>query len=175
MKGMEKNVGDLKCLVLRMKKKLVSSIFLGVVVCLSVGFLAGKATQTSVNNWYLSLDKPFLNPPNWLFAPVWTTLYLLMGIAVGRVWFLGVHQRGIKTAIYHFGFQLFFNGLWSIVFFGLKNPIGAMMLILILLILIVRTIHSFGTIDLLAKRLLYPYLIWVTFATYLNAGIVFLN
>tara|TARA_B100001996_G_scaffold346980_1_gene304221 strand:+ start:111 stop:593 length:483 start_codon:yes stop_codon:yes gene_type:complete len=158
-----------------MKRKLVFSIATGVIVCLMVGFLASQATQTSVNNWYASLKKPFFNPPNWLFAPVWTLLYLLMGIAVGRVWNYGIHHRWVKTAIYHFGFQLLVNGLWSLVFFGLKNPIGAMVVILVLLFLIIRTIQQFRIVDLLATRLLYPYLIWVCFATLLNAGIIFLN
>jgi tryptophan-rich sensory protein len=175
MTGVEKNIADLKCLVLIMNKKLVFSIVIGVIVCLSVGFLAGQATQTSVNTWYASLEKPFFNPPNWIFAPVWTLLYLLMGVAVGRVWNYGIHHRWVKRAVYLFGFQLLINGLWSLVFFGLRNPIGALVVIVVLLFLIFRTIQQFRTVDLLATRLLYPYLIWVSFATFLNAAIVFLN
>ena len=157
-----------------MKRKLLFSIVGGVIVSMLVGFLAGQATQSSVNTWYASLEKPF-NPPNWIFAPVWTVLYLLMGIAVGRIWNYGIHHRWVKSAVYHFGFQLLVNGLWSLVFFGLRNPIWAMVVILVLLFLIVRTIQQFRIVDLLAARLLYPYLIWVVFATYLNAGIVLLN
>ena len=175
MTGVEKNIADLKCLVLIMNKKLVFSIVVGVMVCLSVGFLAGQATQTSVNTWYASLEKPFFNPPNWIFAPVWTLLYLLMGVAVARVWNYGIHHRWVKRAVYLFGFQLLINGLWSLVFFGLRNPIGALIVIVVLLFLIFRTIQQFRTVDVLATRLLYPYLIWVSFATFLNAGIVFLN
>ena len=158
-----------------MKRKLLFSIVGGVIVSMLVVFLAGQATQSSVNTWYASLEKPFFNPPNWLFAPVWTVLYLLMGIAVGRIWNYGIHHRWVKSAVYHFGFQLLVNGLWSLVFFGLRNPIWAMVVILVLLFLIVRTIQQFRIVDLLAARLLYPYLIWVVFATYLNAGIVLLN
>jgi tryptophan-rich sensory protein len=158
-----------------MKRKLLFSIVGGVIVSMLVGFLAGQATQSSVNTWYTSLEKPFFNPPNWIFAPVWTVLYLLMGIAVGRIWNYGIHHRWVKSAVYHFGFQLLVNGLWSLVFFGLRNPIWAMVVILVLLFLIVRTIQQFRIVDLLAARLLYPYLIWVVFATYLNAGIVSLN
>jgi benzodiazapine receptor len=158
-----------------MKRKLIFSIRVGVMVCLLVGFLAGQITQTTVNTWYPTLKKPFFTPPSWLFAPVWTLLYLLMGIAVGRVWNYGIHHRWVKTAIYHFGFQLLVNGLWSLVFFGLRNPIGALVVILVLLFLIFRTIQQFRTVDRLATRLLYPYLIWVCFATFLNGGIVFLN
>ena len=158
-----------------MKRKLLFSIVGGVIVSMLVGFLAGQATQSSVNRWYASLEKPFFNPPNWIFAPVWTVLYLLMGIAVGRIWNYGIHHRWVKSAVYHFGFQLLVNGLWSLVFFGLRNPIWAMVVILVLLFLIVRTIQQFRIVDLLAARLLYPYLIWVVFATYLNTGIVLLN
>jgi tryptophan-rich sensory protein len=158
-----------------MKRKLLFSIVGGVIVSMLVGFLAGQSTQSSFNTWYASLEKPFFNPPNWIFAPVWTVLYLLMGIAVGRIWNYGIHHRWVKSAVYHFGFQLLVNGLWSLVFFGLRNPIWAMVVILVLLFLIVRTIQQFRIVDLLAARLLYPYLIWVVFATYLNAGIVLLN
>ena len=158
-----------------MKKKVLFSVAGGVIVSLTVGFIGSQVTQTTVNTWYTTLEKPFFNPPNWLFAPVWTVLYLLMGIAVGRVWSYGIHHRWVKSAVYHFGFQLLFNGLWSLVFFGLKNPVWAMVVILILLFLIVRTIQQFRIVDLLATRLLFPYLIWVCFAGLLNAGIVFLN
>tara|TARA_B100001059_G_scaffold203492_1_gene212201 strand:- start:38150 stop:38683 length:534 start_codon:yes stop_codon:yes gene_type:complete len=175
MTGVEKNIADLKYLVLFMSKKLVFSIVVGVMVCLSVGFLAGQATQTSVNTWYASLEKSFFNPPNWIFAPVWTLLYLMMGIAVGRVWNYGIQHRCVKRLVYLFGFQLLLNGLWSIVFFGLRNPIGSLVVVVVLLFLIFRTIQQFRTVDLLAARLLYPYLIWVSFATFLNAEIVFLN
>jgi translocator protein len=158
-----------------MKRKLILSILVGVIVSMSVGFLAGQATQSSVNTWYAGLEKPFFNPPNWVFAPVWTLLYLLMGIAVGRVWNYGIHHRWVKTSVYHFGFQLLINGLWSLIFFGLRNPIGGMVVIIILLFLIVRTIQQFSIVDLLASRMLYPYLMWVVFATFLNAGVVLLN
>jgi benzodiazapine receptor len=158
-----------------MKQKLLLSEFLGVLGCLGVGFLAGQATQTSVNTWYTTLELPFFTPPNWLFAPVWTLLYLLMGIAAGRVWYYGIHHRWGKTALYHFGLQLLVNGLWSLVFFGLKNPLGGLVVILILFYLIVITIQWFRTVDILATRLLYPYLIWVGYATVLNSAIVFLN
>jgi len=158
-----------------MNKKLVFSIVVGVMVCLSVDFLVGQATQTSVNTWYTSLEKPFFNPPNWIFAPVWTLLYLLMGVGVGRVWNYGILHHGVKRGVYLFGFQLLLNGLWSLVFFGLRNPIGALLVILVLLFLIFRTIQQFRTVDLLAARLLYPYLIWVSFATFLNAEIIILN
>ena len=144
-------------------------------ICLMFGLLVGQVTQLSVNTWYPTLKKPFFTPPSWLFAPVWTLLYLLMGIAVGRVWSYGIHHRGVKTALYLFGLQLLFNGVWSFVFFGLNNPIGGLVVIGALFFLIIRTVSQFKTIELFASRLLYPYLIWVSFASLLNGGIVFLN
>jgi benzodiazapine receptor len=98
-----------------------------------------------------------------------------MGWAVGRVWVLGKHHRWGKTALYHFGVQLIFNGLWSIVFFGMQNPALALVVILILGVLIERTIKWFRLIDRLASRFLYPYFAWVCFATVLNVSIWYLN
>ena len=158
-----------------MKGKLLVSIALGIILCLGVGFLAGQATQMSVNTWYVTLEKPFFTPPGWLFTPVWTMLYLLMGIAVGRVWSFGKHYNWGKTAIYYFCLQLLVNALWSLVFFGLRNPIAGLAVILLLFFLIIKTLQQFRGIDVWAMRLLYPYLIWVFFATLLNLGIVILN
>ena len=150
MARVEKNIAGRKCLVLIMKRKLLISIVLGVMLCLGMGFLAGQATQMSVKTWYATLEKPFLTPPNWLFSPVWTLLYLLMGIAVGRVWYYSKYYSWGKTAAYYFYFQLLVNGLWSLVFFGLQNPIAGMLVILLLLFLIVKTLQQFKGIDLWA-------------------------
>lgn len=158
-----------------MNKKLLFSIAIGVLLCLGVGFLAGQATQMSVKTWYATLEKPFFTPPDWLFAPVWTLLYVLMGVAVGRVGYFSLHHREGRTASYLFGFQLLLNGLWSLVFFGLRNPVGGLMVILILLLVIVKTIQQFKKVDILATQLMFPYLIWVIFATFLNGGVVYLN
>ena len=158
-----------------MKRKLFFSIGVGVILCLGVGFLAGQATQMSVKTWYTTLEKPFFTPPDQIFAPVWTMLYLLMGIAVGRIRHYGIHQQKGKKALYYFGLQLLVNGLWSLVLFGLRNPLWGMVVILILLFLIMKTIEEFKTIDLLAARLLFPYFLWVFYAAFLNGGIVLLN
>ena len=103
-------------------KKITASYFIsilgGVTLSLAVGFLSSIVTQQAIPNWYAALVKPFFSPPNWLFAPVWTLLYILMGWAVGSVWHYGKRHRWGKTALYHFGAQLIFNGLWSLVFFG---------------------------------------------------------
>ena len=144
-------------------------------ICLLIGFVSGFATQSSVNDWYVTLNKPVFNPPNWIFAPVWTLLYILMGIAAGLVWIRGFYHIWVKTALYHFGFQLLLNGLWSIVFFGFKEPAWALLVILALLVLILLTIKWFKVVSKTAAYLLVPYLLWVCFATILNFSIWQLN
>ncbi|WP_299158192.1 TspO/MBR family protein [uncultured Eudoraea sp.] len=157
-----------------MKKKL-TYITISVTICLIIGFLSGFATQSSVNDWYLALNKPSFNPPNWIFAPVWTLLYILMGIAAGIVWAKGFYHIWVKTALYNFGFQLLFNALWSVVFFGFKNPFWALLVILFLLALILVTIKWFNVVSRTAAYLLIPYFLWVCFATLLNYRIWELN
>lgn len=157
-----------------MKTKLLH-ILIAVSICLLIGFLTGFATLSSVNDWYLSLKKPDYNPPNWVFAPVWTLLYILMGIAAGLISAKGFSHRSVKTALYYFGFQLLFNALWSVVFFGFKSPFWGLLVILILLALIAATIQWFGVVTKPAAYLLVPYLIWVCFATVLNYKIWEMN
>ncbi|MBW8242190.1 tryptophan-rich sensory protein [Muricauda oceani] len=157
-----------------MKKRIIY-ITLSVLVCLAIGFLASIATQSSVNDWYVTLDKPSFTPPNYLFAPVWTALYIMMGVAAGIVWSKGYHHIWVKTALYHFAFQLLLNALWSIVFFGLKNPLGGMIVILALLTMIILTIKWFKVISKTAALLMIPYLLWVAFASALNYKIWELN
>lgn len=157
-----------------MKKRIIY-IIICVVICLLVGFLSSFATQSSVNDWYVGLQKPFFNPPNEIFAPVWTVLYILMGTAAGIVWSKGFHHVWVKTALYHFGFQLLLNALWSIVFFGLKSPFWALIVILGLLSMIMLTIRWFKVVSKPAAYLMVPYLVWVCFATLLNYKIWELN
>ncbi|MBO0330555.1 TspO/MBR family protein [[Muricauda] lutisoli] len=157
-----------------MKKRIVY-ITISVLVCLAIGFLASIATQSSVNDWYVTLNKPSFTPPNYLFAPVWTALYIMMGIAAGIVWSKGYHHIWVKTALYHFVFQLLLNALWSIVFFGLKNPLGGMIVILALLTMIILTIKWFKVISKPAALLMIPYVLWVAFASALNYKIWELN
>ncbi|RIV44155.1 TspO/MBR family protein [Flagellimonas pelagia] len=157
-----------------MKKRIVY-IAISVAVCLLIGFLSSIATQSSVTDWYVTLNKPSFTPPNEIFAPVWTALYILMGVSAGIVWSKGYHHIWVKTALYHFVFQLLFNALWSIVFFGLKNPLLGLVVILILLTLIMLTIRWFRVISKPAALLLVPYLLWVAFASALNYKIWELN
>jgi len=160
---------------MRAQKRTYLRIGISVAVCLLIGALSGFATQSSVNTWYPDLAKPAFTPPNWLFAPVWTMLYIMMGIAAGLVWARGLHHSWVKTALYYFGFQLLVNASWSLVFFGLQNPQVALGVIVVLLVLIALTIRSFRVVSKPAAWLMVPYLLWVLFASLLNLRIVQLN
>ncbi|WP_282051361.1 TspO/MBR family protein [Maribacter aquivivus] len=157
-----------------MKRKL-TYIFIGIAICSVIGFLSSVVTQSSVNGWYMTLNKPSFNPPNWIFAPVWSALYIMMGISAGWVWAKGFHHKYVKTGLYHFGFQLLLNGLWSIVFFGLKQPFYGLLVIMALLVVLSLTIKWFNVVSKFAAILLIPYLLWVCFATALNYKIWELN
>jgi len=150
-------------------------IIISIVVCMAVGFSSGLVTAEAIPNWYADLNKPFFNPPNWLFAPAWTILYILMGIAAGRVWNKGWDQKEVRTALLIFIIQLLLNGAWTLIFFGLKEPVWALVEILILWIMILICILQFKKIDKTAAWLMVPYLLWVTFATALNFCIWQLN
>jgi benzodiazapine receptor len=161
-----------------MKNRVLSyflAVGVGIFISLAIGFLSSLVTRQAIPEWYEGLNKPFFSPPNWVFAPVWTLLYSMMGWAAGSVWHYGRRHRWGKTALYHFGAQLIFNGLWSLVFFGLRSPLLGILVIITLWILIERTIHWFRLVDKKAAFLLYPYLAWVSFATLLNGAILYLN
>ena len=155
--------------------KFILGSLVAVSLCLLIGGVSGYITRLAIPVWYAELEKPFFTPPNWLFAPVWTTLYVLMGIAAGGIWAKGMHHRWVKTALYHFAAQLIFNALWTLTFFGLKRLELALLIIVILAVLIERCIYWFAIVQRTMSLLLYPYLAWVVFATFLNLGIVYLN
>ena len=157
-----------------MKRKL-TYIGISIGICIIIGFISGFATQSSVNDWYSGLNKPDFNPPNWVFAPVWTLLYIMMGIAAGLIWAKGFYHLWVKTALYHFGFQLLLNALWSIVFFGMREPFWGMIVIGCLFVMLIITIRWFNIVSKLASYLMVPYLLWVAFATVLNYKIWELN
>jgi benzodiazapine receptor len=140
-----------------------------------IGSLGSLATIPAVPIWYKGLIKPPLNPPNWVFGPVWTLLFALMGIAVYFMWQERIKKKSVKRAFTWFGIQFLFNILWSFLFFGAKSPIAGLVCMGILWIAIVGTILSFLKVNKTAGLLLIPYLLWVTLATYLNAGILLLN
>jgi translocator protein len=154
----------------------VQKILVMVATCLSVGYLSSNVTMTSVKTWFPLLVKPPLNPPNWIFAPVWSTLYVLMAIAAGLVWSkIDSSREEVKKALLFFWIQLGLNALWSLLFFGLKNPFLALLEIILLWLMIYETYHKFNKINTLSGKLLLPYLAWVSFAFYLNASIWYLN
>jgi len=151
-------------------------IAIAVAVCLAVGYGSGFATQSSITTWFPTLNKPFFNPPNWLFAPVWTILYVMMGVSVGLIWSkMETVPILVKKALWIFTIQLILNALWSFLFFGMCNPFLALIEILLLWLMIVETIKVFKSIDSLASKLLIPYFLWVSFAMILNGGIWWLN
>jgi len=133
------------------------------------------AIEGSAAPWYPGLKKPPFTPPDPWFAPVWTVLYVLMGIAAGLVWAKGYHHIWVKTALYHFVFQLLFNALWAIVFFGLHRPFWGLVVILVLLTLIFLTIKWFRIISRPAALLLVPYALWVGYTAVVNYSIWAIN
>ena len=147
-----------------------------VAICLVVGYLSSITTQSSINTWYPTLIKPVFNPPNWLFAPVWTLLFIMMGIAAGMIWNHLENQRElVKKALLFFTVQLLLNALWSYLFFGLNNVLLALIEVILLWLVIYETFHIFKKIDKKAAYLYIPYLIWVAFAAVLNGSIYYLN
>ncbi len=152
-----------------------STITIAILICLSVGFLSSIVVADSVSNWYTTIDKPSFNPPDNVFGPVWTLLYILMGISVGIVWNRGFYHVWVKTALYHFLFQLLLNALWSIVFFGLHSIFTALLIVTTLFILLLFTYKWFKVVNKTAAYLLIPYILWVGFALVLNFSIWQLN
>lgn len=146
-----------------------------IAVCLGAGMIGSLFTQQSVSSWYTTLQKPAFSPPNWLFAPVWTLLYILMGIAVFMVWHKGLKQSQIKQSIIIFIIQLVLNVAWSFSFFGLRSPLAGLFVIVLLWIAILLTIISFFRVSRTAAYLLIPYILWVSFATILNSSLYMLN
>lgn len=155
--------------------KNVIKAIIAIIICELAGALGSVFTTPSIPGWYASLAKPTLSPPNWVFAPVWTTLFALMGIAAFLVWRKGLDHKDVKIALGVFIGQLVLNTLWSIVFFGLHSPGGAFIEIIFLWLAILATIIAFTKISKPATWLMLPYILWVTFAAYLNWSIYFLN
>lgn len=151
-----------------MKKwlRLVASIF----ACQLAGIIGSLFTSQSIPTWYATLQKPWFSPPNWVFGQVWITLYTLMGISLFWIW-----KKSDRLAISLFSFQLFLNAIWSIIFFGIRNPMLAFFEIIVLWIAILATIVKFYMIDKKSGIILLPYILWVTIATILNYYIWILN
>jgi len=146
-----------------------------VIGCELVGIISTPFTLAAIPTWYNILTKPPFSPPNWIFGPVWTALYFLIGISAFLIWKKGLKKKHVKEALYYFIAQLVFNFMWSILFFGLKSPIIGLIDILVLWVLILITMIKFYKISKPASYLLVPYILWVSFATLLNLFIVILN
>lgn len=150
-------------------------LLITVALSLLAGAIGSLSTSSSIQEWYPALVKPALNPPSWIFAPVWTTLYVMMGVAAFLVWKRGGELKNVKLPLLLFIIQLVLNALWSIIFFGMQNLTFALFEILLLWIAILATIISFMKISKRAGWLLVPYLLWVSFASYLTFSIWMLN
>ena len=147
-----------------------------VIICVIIGYLSSIVTRDGIITWYPTLVKPVFNPPNWIFAPVWSLLYIMIGVAGGMIWNrIETDKERVTSAFKIFIAQLALNALWSYLFFGLHNPLLALIEIIILWILIFETYNQFVKIDKVAGKLMLPYLAWVSFATILNGSIWWLN
>jgi translocator protein len=144
------------------------------VLTLGVGAIAGLATASNIGGWYATISKPVFNPPNWIFGPVWTLLYILMGIALYLIWRLPASAYR-SNAFWLFFIQLFLNFIWSFLFFYFHKVGLALIDIITLWIFIILTIISFSRLDKKAAWLLVPYICWVSFASILNGAIYYLN
>lgn len=149
-------------------------LLLAIIVCEAAGVIGTPFTTQAIPTWYSTLTKPSFNPPNWLFGPVWTGLYALMGLSLYLIWRSkpGL-QKGFTEKLFYT--QLILNAMWSILFFGLQNPSLALFEIIILWVLIVLTLLNAYRLNKTAGLLFVPYLMWVTFASILNWAIVMLN
>ena len=142
-------------------------------LCLLAGAVGGGITAANIPTWYATLTPPPGTPPNWLFGPVWTALYVMMGTAAWLVW-----RRpavGQRRALQLWGWQLLFNAAWTPVFFGLHSPALGLAVLAVLLVLIGLTVRAFAGLHRLAAALLVPYAAWSCYATYLNVGFLWLN
>jgi benzodiazapine receptor len=153
----------------------IIKLIVSIVACQCAGIIGSVFTTPAIPTWYAALEKPTFTPPNWLFAPAWIILYVLMAIAAFLIWRKGLGEEGVKSALIIFLVQLVLNALWSIVFFGLQSPLYGMVVILALWIAILLTIIKFFKLSTAAGALLLPYILWVSFAAVLNVSIWVLN
>jgi translocator protein len=158
-----------------MERRNVFKLVIAVVVSELAGIIGSVFTIPAIPTWYATLAKPAANPPGWVFGPAWTMLYFLMGVAAFLVWKKGRERKDVKFSLDIFGVQLVLNALWSIVFFGLHDPGLALANIVFLWLAIIFSIIVFYKISRPAAYLLVPYILWVTFAAYLNYAIWKLN
>jgi len=157
------------------KLKEILKLLTSIIACQCAGLIGSIFTMNAIPTWYATLQKPAFTPPNWLFAPAWGTLYLLMGISAFLIWKRGLDNPQVKRALIVFLIQLALNALWSVVFFGLESPLYGVIVIAALWIAILLTILNFFKISTTAGLLLLPYILWVSFAAVLNISVWLLN
>jgi len=153
----------------------ILKLIISILICQGAGAIGSLFTSPAISTWYATIQKPSFNPPNWIFAPVWILLFILMGLSLYLIWSKGFKYKGTKIAIFIFFVQLILNILWSILFFGLQSPLFALIEIIILWFAILLTIISFYKVSKIAAYLLLPYIIWVSFASVLNFSILIIN
>ncbi len=150
------------------KKSNIIRLIASILIPQAIGGIGALLTGPAIGSWYAGLNKPSFNPPNWIFGPVWTALYLMMGIALYLVWKNGLSKKETKAAVAVFSVQLLLNLAWSYLFFYLHMPFAAFVDIILLWIAIAATMAAFVRIARPACILLVPYLLWVSFAAVLN-------
>lgn len=153
----------------------IIKLVVSIIVCQLAGLIGSLFTTPAIPTWYAALQKPAFTPPNWLFAPAWLTLYLLMAIAAFLIWRQGLAQKEVKTALLIFALQLILNALWSVAFFGFRSPLAGLIVIALLWVAILFTLIKFFRLSVPAGVLLLPYILWVSFAAVLNISIWQLN
>ena len=155
--------------------KKFSKLICSVSICLMTGFLVSFVTMDSVTTWYAGLSRPSFAPPDWTFGVVWPILYVMMGISGFLIWERDINKKQVKVALGLFMLQLFLNGIWTPIFFGLHMIAIALVEIVLLWVAILLTIFAFWRISKAAAFLLFPYILWVSFAVFLNAAFWYLN
>ncbi|MGC9113644.1 MAG: TspO/MBR family protein [Candidatus Micrarchaeia archaeon] len=153
----------------------LTKLFVSLLACLGAGFVGSVFTIPAITGWYAAINKPWFTPPDWLFGPAWTFLFILMAFALFFVWRKGFAEKNVKTAVALFALQLVLNVLWSLAFFGLQSPALGFAVIIALWLSIFATITYFRKVSRSAGLLLAPYIAWVSFAACLNLAVWMLN
>ncbi len=148
-------------------------LIVAIVICLLAGAIGSVFTASEITTWYSSLNKPFFTPPNWVFAPAWTVLYILMGLSLYLVWISNSKEK--HDAMRMFELQLLLNVAWSFLFFGLHSPLLGLAGIIVLWLAIFQTMEWFHKISKKATYLLVPYILWTSFALVLNLAVFAMN
>jgi len=155
--------------------KKVLRFIISIIICQSAGIFGSLFTFEAVPDWYITLEKPFFAPPNWIFGPVWIILYFLMGVSLYIVWKDELKSKTRNVFFVVFAIQLILNALWSLLFFGLRSPLLGLIDILILDVMLVVTIFYAKRVSKYAAMLLIPYMVWIIIASVLNYAILVLN